>query len=180
MPNAITLRPSIVFGPEDDFFNRFAAMTLVSPALPLLGGGKSRFQPVYVGDVAAAIMAATKLPEAAGRTYELGGPAVYTFKELMQFVLRATAHRRLLLPVPWSLAMLQGKILEKLPGQLLTHGSGLAAAPRQYCLAQRAYAAKSRHHPQRGGSDRPALSGTLPHRRPLQQNALGGVTPESR
>ena len=79
-PQATILRPSIVFGPEDGFFNRFARMSQISPALPLIGGGRTRFQPVYVGDVAEAVVAALTRPEAAGRTYELGGPTIYTLQ----------------------------------------------------------------------------------------------------
>ncbi|MGF1463263.1 MAG: complex I NDUFA9 subunit family protein [Maricaulaceae bacterium] len=113
------LRPSIVVGPEDGFFNRFAAMARLAPALPLIGGGQSRFQPVYVGDVADAVIAGLERSDAAGRTYELGGPTTYTFKALMELMLREIARRRLLVPVPWSVAMLMGlggEIMGKLPG----------------------------------------------------------------
>jgi NADH dehydrogenase len=119
-PEAVILRPSIVFGPEDGFFNRFAAMARIAPALPLVGGGTTRFQPVYVGDVAEAILAGLERPEAAGRTYELGGPKVYTFKELLEYVLRVTGRRRLLLPLPFPLARLQACLLELLPNPPLT------------------------------------------------------------
>ena len=95
-PQATILRPSIVFGPEDGFFNRFARMSQISPVLPLIGGGRTRFQPVYVGDVAEAVVAALTRPEAAGRTYELGGPTTYTFKELLTYLLKVTGRRRLL------------------------------------------------------------------------------------
>ncbi len=94
VPGATILRPSIVFGPEDAFFNRFAAIARLAPALPLIGGGHTRLQPVFAGDVAAAVVAAIEGRATAGATYELGGPAVRTFKELMQFLLdydRATA-----------------------------------------------------------------------------------------
>ena len=115
LPGAVILRPSIVFGPEDDFFNRFAAMAAVSPVLPLIGGGKTRFQPVYVGDVAAAITAvlgdpATGDPAKAGRTYELGGPGVYSFRELMTLLLADIRRERLLLPVPFGVAGLLGRM----------------------------------------------------------------------
>ncbi len=108
IPSATILRPSIVFGPEDAFFNKFAAMAALSPALPLIGGGKTRFQPVYVDDVADAICEALARPEAAGRTYELGGPRAYTFRELMELMLRETGRKRLLAPVPFALAPLMG------------------------------------------------------------------------
>jgi len=119
-PSATVLRPSVVFGPEDDFFNRFAAMARLSPALPLIGGGRTRFQPVYVGDVAEAIACSLERPEAQGRIYELGGPKVYTFKELMEILLHEIRRRRLLIPVPFALAALQGAVLECLPVPPLT------------------------------------------------------------
>jgi NADH dehydrogenase len=114
-PAAVILRPSIVFGPEDDFFNRFAAMLQLVPALPLIGGGTTRFQPVYVGDVAEAVGRALDDPAASGGTYELGGPQVYTFKALMELVLAETRRRALLVPLPWGLASLQAALLELPP-----------------------------------------------------------------
>ncbi len=119
-PEATILRPSIVVGPEDKFFNLFAAMARYSPALPLIGGGKTRFQPVYVGDIADAAMKAVQTPDTKGRTYELGGPRVYTFKELMQLMLRTIQRRRLLLPIPFRVAEIQGSIMQRLPKPLLT------------------------------------------------------------
>jgi len=119
-PAATILRPSIVFGPEDDFFNRFAAMARMSPALPLVGGGKTRFQPVFVGDVAAAIATALESEAAPGKTYELGGPTVYSFRQLLEFVLTATGRRRLLLPLPFGLAGFMGFFLQFLPKPPLT------------------------------------------------------------
>lgn len=110
IPAATIIRPSIVFGPEDSFFNKFAAMASLSPVLPLIGGGKTKFQPVYVDDVADAICEALARPEAAGRTFELGGPRVYTFRELMELMLRETARKRLLLPVPFFAASLIGVV----------------------------------------------------------------------
>lgn len=118
--DAVILRPSIVFGPEDDFFNRFAALARILPFLPLIGGGFTKFQPVFVGDVAAAIVRAIADPSARGRTFELGGPNVYTFKELMRFVLRQTCRRRLLIPVPSFIASIQALFLQFLPKPLLT------------------------------------------------------------
>ena len=110
LPGATVRRPSIVFGPEDDFFNRFAAMAAVSPVLPLIGGGKSRFQPVYVTDVAAAITAVLSQPALAGATYELGGPSVYSFRELLELIVRETGRHPALVPVPWPLAGLIGLV----------------------------------------------------------------------
>jgi NADH dehydrogenase len=119
-PEAVILRPSVVFGPEDDFFNRFASLAVLLPALPLIGGGKTRFQPVFVGDVAKAVAAALDDPAAAGCIYELGGPRIYTFKALMALVLAETRRKRLLLPLPWTLASLQAAVLEWLPTPPLT------------------------------------------------------------
>jgi uncharacterized protein YbjT (DUF2867 family) len=108
LPAATIMRPSIVFGPEDDFFNRFAAMAQISPVLPLIGGGQTRFQPVFVGDVGKALARAVAAPEAAGQTYELGGPAVFTFRQLMEMMLAEIGKRRFLAPVPWPAASLIG------------------------------------------------------------------------
>jgi len=119
MPSATILRPSILFGPEDDFFNRFAALARIAPALPLIGGGHTRFQPVFAGDVASAIVAAIDRPETDGAIYELGGPEVSSFKELMQFVLATIERRRLLLPIPFGLARIMAFFLE-LPTRLLS------------------------------------------------------------
>ena len=107
IPDAVILRPSIVFGQEDHFFNRFGAMAALSPVLPLIGGGACRFQPVFVGDVATAIASAVADPAAAG-AYELGGPGVYSFKALMEIVSRETGRRPLLAPIPFPVASLIG------------------------------------------------------------------------
>lgn len=111
-PDAVVIRPSIVFGAGDDFFNRFARMAQVSPFLPLIGGGKTRFQPVYVGDVAEAIARATVLPEAAGRTFELGGPAVMTFEDVLKLVLRETYRSNGLIPLPFFAARAIGSVAQ--------------------------------------------------------------------
>src|SRR3546814_4000523 len=103
MPQAAIIRPSVVFGPEDDFFNRFAAMAAMAPVLPLVYGGHTKFQPVYVGDVAEAIVRALTDPAAAGQTYELGGPGVHSFRALLQMTLAEIHKNRLLLPVPGAL-----------------------------------------------------------------------------
>jgi NADH dehydrogenase len=103
-PGAVIIRPSIVFGPEDDFFNRFAAMANISPFLPLVGGGETRFAPVFVGDVAKALARTAVDPGCAGRTYELGGPAAFSFRQLMELMLAEIGKRRILLPLPWPAA----------------------------------------------------------------------------
>ncbi len=119
-PSATILRPSIVFGPEDRFFNLFAWLARLSPVLPLIGGGHTRFQPAYVGDVADAIIRALNDPETAAKTYELGGPHIYTFRQLLELVLAETGRRRLLLPVPFFAAKMQAAILQLLPNPLIT------------------------------------------------------------
>jgi len=119
-PAATILRPSLVIGPEDDFFNRFAMMARLSPVLPLIDGGATRFQPAYVGDVAEAIVRALADPGCRGQTYELGGPRSYSFKELLDLMLTEIHRRRLLLPLPRSLAWLQASLLELLPKPPLT------------------------------------------------------------
>lgn len=103
-PGAVVVRPSIVFGPEDEFFNRFAGMARLSPALPLFGGGRTRFQPIFAGDVGEAIARLLVDPAHAGKTFELGGPRVYTFRELMEEILRVTERKRLLVPLPLAAA----------------------------------------------------------------------------
>jgi len=119
-PAATIFRPSIVFGPEDDFFNRFARLARLLPALPLIGGGRTRFQPVYVGDVADAMMAALMDPKTAGQIYELGGPQTYIFRELMEILLEQIQRRRWLVPIPFPIAAIQGAVLSLLPNPPLT------------------------------------------------------------
>jgi NADH dehydrogenase len=119
-PAATIVRPSIVFGPEDDFFNRFAALARIAPALPLPGGGHTRFQPVFVGDVAEAVAKAVDGETKAGAIYELGGPHVRSFKELMEFTLATIQRRRLLVPVPFAVMKLKAAFLQFMPKPLLT------------------------------------------------------------
>ncbi len=102
-PNAIILRPSVIFGPEDQFFNRFAALARILPVLPMFGGGDTKFHPVFVGDVAQAVALALDGKAQAGGTYELGGPAIKTLREIMQFVCDETGRKRFLAPVPLSI-----------------------------------------------------------------------------
>jgi NADH dehydrogenase len=119
-PGAVILRPSIVFGPEDDFFNRFAALARIAPALPLIGGGKTRFQPVFVGDVAKAVVAGLTGKAEGSVPYELGGPEILTMKEVMERVLAYTMRRRLLVTLPFWLAKIQASFLQLLPNPPLT------------------------------------------------------------
>lgn len=139
-PDATIFRPSVIFGPEDDFFNMFAGMTRFLPALPVIGAplvpgadgadaGGCKFQPVYVGDVAQAMTDALGMDGTRGQTYELGGPKVYTFRELMELVLKVTGRKRVLIPLPLGLAAFQAIFLQWLPKPLLT--------PDQVCLMER-------------------------------------------
>jgi NADH dehydrogenase len=120
VPGATILRPSIIFGPNDDFFNRFAALARISPALPLIGGGHTRLQPVFAGDVGAAVAEVVAEERRGGIVYELGGPEIFTFRELMEFVLATIERRRLLLPLPFGIAGIQAALLELLPKPPLT------------------------------------------------------------
>jgi NADH dehydrogenase len=137
-PTAVILRPSVVFGPEDDFINRFAALSSISPVLPvfvsdghlfptagssgcpLFGSGGTKLQPVYVGNVADAMLAAAASSDSAGKIFELGGPQVFSLKELLELVLAVTGRRRLLVPLPMAIARLQAMFLQYLPNPPLT------------------------------------------------------------
>lgn len=119
-PEAILFRPSVIFGKEDSFLNRFAQMALISPFLPLIGGGETRFQPIYVGDVAKCFLAASSLKEAKANTYELGGPSIYTFKELMVYLLQTIHRKRILLPLPFPVAKIMARMTQFLPKPPLT------------------------------------------------------------
>jgi uncharacterized protein YbjT (DUF2867 family) len=120
LPDATVFRPSIMFGPDDHFFNRFAGLARMLPALPLFGGGHTRFQPVFVGDVASAIADAVEGKVKRGTVYEVGGPEVKTFRECMEIVLAEIDRKRLLVPVPWALARAAAHVLQLLPKPLLT------------------------------------------------------------
>jgi uncharacterized protein YbjT (DUF2867 family) len=119
-PGAIILRPSIVFGPEDNFFNQFAGLSRLAPALPLIGGGHTKFTPLFAGDLAEAIATLVDRGDASGQTLELGGPEVFTFKQLMEFTLATIGRKRLLVPVPWIIAKIMGTVMGYLPGAPLT------------------------------------------------------------
>lgn len=116
VPSASILRPSLVFGPEDQFTNRFAALARMSPGLPLIGGGLTKLQPVYVGDVAIAVADAVDGKTRPGAVYELGGPEVLTMREIMEIILAVTERQRMLLPLPFGLAQLQATFLQFAPG----------------------------------------------------------------
>jgi uncharacterized protein YbjT (DUF2867 family) len=118
VPDATIMRPSVVFGPEDQFTNRFAALARMAPALPLIGGGTTRLQPVYVGDVATAVAEAADGKTKPGGIYELGGPEVLTMREIMEIILSITERKRMLLPLPFGLAKLKAAFLQFAPGAL--------------------------------------------------------------
>ncbi len=120
VPNATIIRPSIVFGPEDNFFNQFASLARFLPVLPLIGGGETKFQPVFVGDVADLIARVIDGEAAPAKTYELGGSDIMSFKQILEYILDVTGRKRLLLPLPFPIAMAQAAIMEWLPGQMLT------------------------------------------------------------
>jgi len=118
VPSATIMRPSVVFGPEDQFTNRFAALARVSSFLPLIGGGVTRMQPVYVGDVASAVADAVDGKAKAGATYELGGPEILSMREIMEAILAITDRERMLVSLPFGLAKFQSYFLQFAPGAL--------------------------------------------------------------
>lgn len=120
LADSVILRPSIVFGPEDDFFNQFAEMARFSPALPLIGGGVTKFQPVYVCDVAQAVAQAVDGQLQSGGIYELGGPEIKSFRDCLEEMLEITRRSRALLPIPFPVASAMGKVMQLLPGAPLT------------------------------------------------------------
>ncbi len=119
-PEATILRPSVVFGAEDQFYNSFASMATTLPALPLIGGGMTRFQPVYVADVARAVLAAIENPEATGETYELGGPGIYTFREILTYICKTVGYSPVLMSVPFGFMRFMATFTELLPNPPLT------------------------------------------------------------
>jgi uncharacterized protein YbjT (DUF2867 family) len=119
-PGAMIVRPSVVFGGDDRFFNKLASMARFSPVLPLFGGGETKIQPVFVGDIAEAVGKLVADGVANGKVYELGGPEVVTMKQATHFVLDTTYRKRLLVPVPWVIARVMGLVMGFLPGKPLT------------------------------------------------------------
>ena len=118
--SSVILRPSIVFGPEDKFFNTFASIAQFSPVLPLIGGGKTKFAPIYVGDITKTIVKTLELNNSEPKIYELGGPKNYSFKELMEILLTEIKKKRFLIPIPFSLAKFNSYFLQMMPNPLLT------------------------------------------------------------
>ncbi|MHA1522957.1 MAG: complex I NDUFA9 subunit family protein [Alphaproteobacteria bacterium] len=124
-PGAVILRPSVVFGPDDQFFNRFASLARLAPGLPLIGGGHTRMQPVYVGDVALAVEQVLAAPTdddkvSGGVVYEIGGPEIFTFREILEFILKVTQRRRALVALPFGVARALAYFTQILPNPVLT------------------------------------------------------------
>ena len=117
---SVILRPSVVFGSEDKFFNTFASLAQFSPILPLIGGGKTKFAPIYVGDIAKAIVKTLELNNSETKIYELGGPENYSFKQLMEILLIEIKKKRFLIPIPFGMAKFQSYFLQMMPNPLLT------------------------------------------------------------
>jgi len=141
VPSSVILRPSIIFGPEDDFFNRFASLAMMAPALPLIGGGKTKLQPVFVGDVAAAIAAAVEGRAQPGATYELGGPDIVSFREALELMLKVIDRKRLLVPLPFALAKMLALVLRFAPGALKLTGDQVELLKRDNIVSDEARAA---------------------------------------
>lgn len=117
---ATIMRPSVVFGEDDDFFNKFAKLASVMPFLPLIGGGTTKFQPVFVGDIADAVIKALQYPQCEGQTFELGGPRVVDFKDIYGIMFSYTKQRKPLVSLPWGVAKIQGAVFSMMPTPLLT------------------------------------------------------------
>ena len=172
VPSATIMRPSVVFGPEDQFTNRFAALARISPALPLIGGGATKLQPVYVGDVATAVADAVDGKTKAGATYELGGPEVLTMREIMEIILAITERKRMLVLAAVRARQIAGDVPAICAGRAEADaGPGRAAARRQRGVrggeGRRPDPARAWHHAGFAGRRRAAISLALPRRRPV-------------
>ncbi len=175
LPDSVVMRPSIMFGPEDHFFNRFAGMARISPALPLIGGGKTRFQPVFVGDVARAIADAVEGKAKPATVYELGGPEVRTFRECMELMLREIERKRLLVPLPWALATALGAILQlSARARLLTVDQvrqlRVDNVVSEAARSARAAPSRPRHRADQPRRDPAVLSLAVPRHRPVARS----------
>ena len=163
-PEATILRPSVMFGPDDAFLNRLAAMARVMPILPLFGVGATRLQPVYVGDVAEAVAKALAMPATKGEVYELGGPQVYTFKALVQLVLAQIDRKRLLLPVPYFVWELLAALLAPLPHRPISRDQVILMKQDNVVACERIDIGRAWHLADFGRRDLAHLSGTVPRR----------------
>jgi len=120
LDTATILQPSVVFGQGDNFFNKFAALARIMPVFPLVGGGHTKFQPLYVGDLAQAFVACLENVEATGKTYELGGPEVLSLAEIMEFIFTTIDRKRITVPLPFAIARFEAQFLKLLPNPILT------------------------------------------------------------
>ena len=161
IPQAVIIRPSVVFGQDDSLFNRFAGLASLLPVIPLPGGGKTRFAPVYVGDLAQAIANAISDPAAAGKTYEIGGPRVYSYRQLMELTLAEIHKRRALLPLPWPVSSLLGSLAE-LPSAVLPIPPVLTADQVASLKTDAVPSPKAPGLKQLGISDPVAVEGIIP------------------
>ena len=143
---AVILRPSVCFGPGDKFFTTFASIAQFSPILPLIGGGKTKFAPIYVGDVAKAIVKALELNNSESKIYELGGPENYSFKELMEILLKEIRKKRFLIPIPWGFAKFQSFFLQMLPNPLLNTRFSRATKISKYYFRRLSNIKRSRYY----------------------------------
>ncbi len=189
VPSATIMRPSVVFGPEDQFTNRFAALAQMSPMLPLIGGGKTRMQPVYVGDVATAVADAVDGKAKAGATYELGGPEVLTMREIMEIIMKITGRDRALVSLPFGLAKLQALFLQFAPGPLKLTPDQVALLRSDNVVSgesRRFHPRSPRHHAGFGVSDRAAVSlafspdGTVSAEKRVSRALAAGELPSHR
>ena len=154
-----------MFGPEDDFFNKFGWLARLSPMLPLIGGGKTKLQPVFVGDIARATAKVLDDTATAGKIYELGGLEIMTLKEVMELTLKETRRNRLLLPVPFGLARIKAAVLGLLPKPLLTLDQVRLLESDSVVSDEHGDVPRSRHRAGGAGGDRPLLSLAVPQAR---------------
>ncbi len=174
IPTAAILRPSVVFGPEDAFFNRFAGMAQLLPFMPVISG-ETRFQPVYVGDVADAVMASLARPDAAGAIFELGGPRVWSFRELLAYILTETHRRRRMVTIPMGLARIQASRLGAAARTDADARPAAAACPRQRRLPRTARTGRAGHRADPDRAGRAAIPAPLPSWRRQARGAAGGA-----
>jgi uncharacterized protein YbjT (DUF2867 family) len=150
-PAATIMRPSVIFGADDNFFNKFAKLARIMPVLPLIGGGQTKFQPVYVGDVADAVIVAARDPAAAGKIFELAGPETLTFREIYEMLFHYTGRTRPLINLPWGVAKVQACFMAMLPSPLLTPDQ-VESLKTDYVIANDALKARrSGHYADRAG-----------------------------
>ena len=172
LPDTVILRPSVVFGPEDQFTNRFAALARVSPIVPLVGA-ETKLQPVYVGDVASAVADAVSGKAKPGAIYELGGPEVMTMREIITVILKVIERNRMMMALPFGIGVCASAVAAIRAGRAETDARSGAAATRRQCRVgsghrRRPYVAGIRHRTGFAGGDRAGLSVAFPRHRPVR------------